>query len=69
MRKVAAKDRARVEEHASPEALAAMLAEARAEQRALGRYVEWVEALLERRTAEKAAGTWPAIDQEGGWAT
>jgi hypothetical protein len=66
MRKVAAKDRARVEEHASSEAITAMLAEARAEQRALGRYIEWIEALQVRRTAEKAAGTWPAIDQEGG---
>lgn len=64
MRKVAAKDRARVEEHASPEALAAYLSDARTEQRALGRYIEWLEALLERRTAEKAAGTWPVVDKE-----
>ncbi|HZP53872.1 hypothetical protein [Actinocrinis sp.] len=48
-----------VEIHASPDALAAMLKDARAEHRRVGRVVEYLERLHEKRAAERAAGTWP----------
>lgn len=47
-------------EHASPEAVEVYLSTARADRAKLDRHIAWLEALLERRTAEKAAGEWPA---------
>lgn len=46
-------------ECASPEAIRAHLAKARAAARKAQRHVDWLEDLLERRTAERDAGTWP----------
>jgi hypothetical protein len=55
-------DRAAMEQHASPAALADGLEVARAERRRLDRHIAWLEQLHTRRTAEKAAGTWPPTD-------
>lgn len=51
---------ARFAKHASPEAIQAALPKARAAARKAQRRVTWLEDLLVRRTAEKAAGEWPA---------
>lgn len=51
--------RERYAAHAAPESIAAYLARARRAQRVAEREVEWLSALLERRTAERDAGTWP----------
>jgi hypothetical protein len=51
-------------ENASPEAISAYLAGANTERLSLDRYIAKLETLLERRTAEKATGTWPTIDKE-----
>lgn len=59
-RTIAPKDRARYEQHAAPENIAARLTQAQTDLRAQERYVQWLEELLARRTAEKAAGTWGA---------
>jgi len=63
---IAPRDRARFAEHAAPENVAVHLVKARAELRAQERYVQWLEELLARRTAEKAAGTWGAEPLEPG---
>jgi hypothetical protein len=49
-------------EHGSPEAIQARLVTARAAVRKAQRRVVWLEELLARRTAEKAAGMWPPIE-------
>lgn len=49
----------RISESASPEAIHAWLIKARRNLYAAQAEVEWLEALLERRMAERAAGTWP----------
>lgn len=46
-------------EHGSPEAIQTHLAAARAAASKAQRRVVWLEELLARRTAEKAAGVWP----------
>lgn len=51
-------------ENAAPEAITAYLAAANTERRSLDRYIAKLEALLERRTDEKAAGTWPTVSEE-----
>jgi len=51
--------RASFEANASPEAIEALLKDARAEQRRVERVSDWLAQLLYQRTAEKAAGTWP----------
>lgn len=53
------RDDARFAEHASPEAIQAQLPKARAAARQAQRRVTWLEELLDRRTTELAAGTWP----------
>lgn len=50
------------EAHASPEAINAMLMRERETAKRISRRVEWLEGLLARRTAEKAAGTWPPTE-------
>lgn len=50
--------------NASPEAITAHLAGAEADRRGLDRYITKLETLLERRTAEQAAGTWPTSNRE-----
>ncbi|NUH35294.1 hypothetical protein HUF15_00670 [Streptomyces samsunensis] len=51
--------------HASPGAVQIELRKARAEARRAARRVAWLEELLERRTAEREAGTWPAPAEDG----
>lgn len=63
-RRVTAKYWAGFAENAAPEAIAVYLASAHAERRTLDRYIGKLENLLELRTAEKAAGTWPTTDKE-----
>lgn len=59
--KVAPKYWASFAENAAPEAIAVYLTAANTERRSLDRYIAKLEVLLERRTAEKAAGTWPTV--------
>lgn len=63
-RRVAPKYWAGFAEHAAPEAISAYLASATAERRSLDRYIVKLQDLLERRTAEQAAGTWLTTDKE-----
>lgn len=51
-------------ENAAPEAISVYLAAAQKERSSLDRYIAKLETLLDRRTAEKAAGTWPATAEE-----
>lgn len=50
--------------HASPESIQIQLKKTRAEGRRIERRITWLEALLERRTAERAAGAWPTPAEE-----
>ena len=52
-------------EHASPEAIDEYLRTARADRAKLDRHIAWLEALLERRAGEKAAGEWPHQAERG----
>ncbi|MFD8866048.1 hypothetical protein ACFV1F_17015 [Streptomyces sp. NPDC059590] len=52
-------------EHASPESIQIQLKKTRAEGRRIQRRITWLEALLERRTAEREAGVWPAAAEDG----
>jgi hypothetical protein len=56
---VQSRGRERFEIHASPDAIAAMLKDARAEHRRVGRVIDYLERLHEKRAAEKASGVWP----------
>jgi hypothetical protein len=58
-RRVSAKHWPTFAESASPEAITVYLALTAAERDSLDRYIAKLETLLERRTAEKTAGTWP----------
>lgn len=51
-------------ENAAPEAISTYLASANTERRALDRYIAKLEALLERRAAEREAGTRPTIKEQ-----
>jgi hypothetical protein len=63
-RRVTTKHWAGFAENASPEAIEIHLRWAQTERRSIDRYITKLETLLERRTAEKAAGTWPATGLE-----
>lgn len=52
------------EQTASPEAIVAMLEKERTTVARMQHRIAWLENLLERRTAEKAAGTWPSQAEE-----
>jgi hypothetical protein len=52
-------NRERYAASAAPESVAVYLRRARIAQRAAAREVEWLSALLERRTAERDSGAWP----------
>jgi hypothetical protein len=52
------------ERTASPEAIVAMLEKERMTIARMQRRITWLENLLKRRTAEKAAGTWPPRAKE-----
>lgn len=52
------------ERTASPEAIVAMLEKERTTVARMQRRIAWLENLLERRTAEKAAGIWPSLAKE-----
>ncbi len=49
---------------ASPEAIAAHLAKARAALRRAEREVEWLEALQTKRAAQVEAGLWPSAAKQ-----
>lgn len=53
------RNRAAFAANASPEAIAALLKDAQAEHRRVGRVALWLEELHERRAAEKESGAWP----------
>lgn len=63
-RKIAPKYWACFADNAAPEAIAVYLAAANTERRSLDRYIAKLETLLETRTAELAAGTWPVVEGE-----
>ena len=63
-RRVSPKHWAGFAENASPEAITEYLKTARADQRRADRYTAKLEALLQRRTAEQAAGTWPTTKEQ-----
>lgn len=52
------------EAHASPESIAVYLHREQEAAKRIARRIAWLEQLLERRLAEKAAGTWPATPTE-----
>lgn len=64
VRRITPKYWATFADHASPEAISAHLAGAIAERSSTDRYIAKLGALLERRTAEKAAGTWPTTEEQ-----
>ena len=57
------KHRAGFERHAAPGAVQFQLDAARRRLALVQTEVAWLTALLEKRTAEKAAGTWPYTDE------
>jgi hypothetical protein len=60
-----AEDKRRFADHASPEAITAELAAARAEKERADDRVSWLETLLDRRVREVTDGTWPSARKPG----
>ena len=57
------KNRAKFERYAAPEAVQFQLDDARRRLASVQTEVAWMTELLAKRTAEKAAGTWPYTDE------